>query len=92
MYNQCRYNVENAMIAKIRKWGNSLALRIPKSMAGDVHMTDGSAVDLLVKDEALVVRPVRAKVYRLDALLGQVKSGNIHKEIGLGDPVGRELI
>ena len=80
------------MIAKIRKWGSSLALRIPKSMAGDVHMTDGCEVDLLVKDDVLVVSPVRAKIYRLDVLLAQVKPSNIHGEVDFGGPVGRELL
>ncbi len=55
---------------QISKWGNSLALRLPKSVAADAQLREGTAVELRVVDGALVVRPARPK-YRLSDLLGE---------------------
>ena len=62
------------MQATVKKWGNSLALRLPQSMAAGLHLEEGSTVSLTVEDHALVVRPARIR-YRLDDLLAQEPSG-----------------
>ena len=78
------------MQTKIRKWGNSLGLRIPKSFAEEAGVEAGSDVDLLVEDGELIIRPRRSPSYQLKDLLPAVTSKNVHKEIKTGDPVGRE--
>ena len=47
------------MTTKVQQWGNSLALRIPKSFAKDVHLSKGASVDLSVDGGRLVIRPSR---------------------------------
>ena len=79
------------MLTKIRKWGNSLGLRIPKSFAEEARVEEGSEVDITVEDGDLVIRPVRRRRYDLRDLLRAVNARNIHREIDTGEPVGREV-
>ena len=80
------------MRTKIQKWGNSLALRIPKSFAEETQVEAGSTVDLSINDGTLVVRPVDTPQYQLDDLLAQITAENLHEEISTGSPVGREAL
>jgi len=81
------------MNARIQKWGNSLALRIPKAAAEDAGLVEGSEVDLRAVKGGLVVRPLRIKkkTYTLASLLKGVRKDNLHKEVDWGPPMGREV-
>lgn len=79
------------MQTKLRKWGNSLGLRIPKAFAEETGVADGSAVDLTIRGGDLVVRPSKRRKYRLKDLVQGITSKNRHREIDWGGPVGREL-
>lgn len=78
------------MHTKIQKWGNSLGLRIPRALASEAQVEEGSTVELAVDSGGLRVRPVRARRYTLGGLLKAVKPGNLHGEVATGEPVGRE--
>ena len=78
------------MHAKIQKWGNSLALRIPKTFAKDAHLATGSEVDLSFHDGKIVVDPDPAPHYSLASLLKGVTSKNRHSEVDTGEAVGQE--
>ncbi len=78
------------MQTKIQKWGNSLALRIPRSFAAEAQVEEGSAVDLSVKNGNLLVRPVRTRKYLLRELVKGIRSQNLHGEVPTGEAVGRE--
>jgi antitoxin MazE len=75
---------------RIRKWGNSLGLRIPRSFANEAGVDDGSMVDISVQNGDLLIRPVRRARYSLAELLADVNEGNLHGEVSTGDPVGSE--
>jgi len=75
---------------KISKWGNSLALRIPKAIAEDSHLSIGSAVDLSVQSNALVVKSIDEK-YTLGDLVSKINDENIHDETDTGEPTGQEV-
>ncbi len=60
------------MQSQISKWGNSLALRLPRTVAADAQLHEGTRVDLRVEGKALVVRPSRPK-YKLSDLLAEQK-------------------
>ena len=79
------------MVTKIQKWGNSLGLRIPKSFAKEAGVKEGSAVDIFLVGDRLVIRPLRNEKYQLSDLLSQVREDNLHEEISTGDAVGREV-
>ncbi len=78
------------MQVRIRKWGNSLALRIPKSLAEDSGVHTGSVVELRLVRGKLVATPVRGD-YELEELLSEVSKANLHGEIDSGKAVGREV-
>jgi antitoxin MazE len=79
------------MRARIQKWGNSLALRIPKSFAAESKIEPGAYVDLSMDRGSLVVTPVPPDEYCLDQLLKSVTDQNLHGEFDLGGATGREV-
>lgn len=80
-----------AMSTQIAKWGNSLGLRLPKSVARAAQLDEGDMVSVSVKDGAIVVTPA-APTYSIDELAAGITRHNRHAEADWGDaPVGREL-
>ena len=77
------------MTTKIQKWGNSLAVRIPRTVAEETHLAEDVAVDLTVKDGVLCVTP-RSRKITLHALLEGITEENLHREVSTGSPVGNE--
>ena len=81
------------MKVKIQKWGNSLAVRIPKSFAVQTEIEQDSLVDLSVLEGNIIVKPEKRKPkYTLEELLEGVTEENLHGEIDFGKPVGKEMI
>ena len=79
------------MKTKIKKWGNSLALRIPKSFALNANLRHDELVDLSMEKEKIVITPLGGKEYSLDELLEGVSESNLHGEFDTGVPVGKEI-
>lgn len=79
------------MRLRIQKWGNSLALRIPKPFAEEVHVKQGSIVDLSLVDGKLVVAPPAREKWTLARLLSGVTRKNLPATVDFGPPVGREV-
>jgi len=78
------------MHVRVQKWGNSLAVRIPKPLAKDAEVTEGTVLNLAVSDGKVVATPVERKL-SLRELLSRVNKKNLHGEIDFGRPVGREI-
>ena len=66
------------MKTSIQKWGNSLAVRIPKSFAEELGFADNSPAEMSLDEGALVVKPDRDRAWDLDTLLVGVTDENIH--------------
>jgi len=79
------------MRTKVRKWGNSLGVRIPKAFAEEAAVREGSAVDVSVAEGRIVVTPVAARRYTLETLLAGVTTENRHAAVATGRPRGREV-
>lgn len=79
-----------ATSTQIGKWGNSLGLRLPKSVAREAQVDEGDTVDVSVKHGTIVVTPTRP-VYSLDALVAKMTPRNRHGESEWGTPIGHEL-
>ncbi len=77
------------MEVKIQKWGNSLALRIPRAFSKDTKISDGTVVEMTMKKGEIVIKP---KVYDLQTMLSKITDSNQHSEVDLGEPMGRELL
>ena len=78
------------MVTKVQKWGNSLAVRIPKALARQIEAESGCDVDLAVEDGRLIVTPVNRHRYTLEELVAGITPENRHGEIDTGPSVGRE--
>ena len=79
------------MQAKIQKWGNSLALRIPKTLADETGLNMDSPVEIKVIDGQIHIIPVQDPYYDLDTLLDGITPDNLHGEISTGKAVGKEI-
>lgn len=79
------------MITKVQKWGNSLAVRIPRSVAEDTQLSSGKTVNLAVHDGQIVIAPARQRRFRLNDLLRGVTTQNRHAEVATGNAVGQEM-
>ena len=77
--------------ARIQKWGNSLALRIPRSFAVEAHLEQDSLVELALVDGKLIVVPVAEPALTLDQLLAGVTEQNLHGEVDTGQATGNEI-
>jgi len=71
----------------VKKWGNSLGIRIPKIIANDLSLRDGLKVKIEDKNGSIIISPVNNS---LNELLDQITPENIHSEIKSGNPVGNE--
>jgi antitoxin MazE len=91
MYLHRRY-LEVAMKSRIQKWGNSLALRIPKSFAVEAGLHANGAVELSLVEGALIVRPVGLQLPTLDELLCGITDNNMPTERDMGPVVGKEVL
>jgi antitoxin MazE len=78
------------MKTRIQKWGNSLALRIPKSFAVEIGLDLDAIVDVSLVDGKLIVTPLPASAITLEQLLAGVTDTNRHSEYDTGAAIGNE--
>jgi antitoxin MazE len=79
------------MKTRIQKWGNSLALRIPRPFAEESNLHEDSAVDITVRNGKLVVVPIEEPQFSLQDLVEKITAHNRHTEVETGEPVGNEI-
>ncbi|MDR0308000.1 MAG: AbrB/MazE/SpoVT family DNA-binding domain-containing protein [Chitinispirillales bacterium] len=77
------------MEAVVRKWGNSLGIRIPAVVIRDLSLKDGSLVDINDNGKEIIVKPI--KKHKLSEMLDKINEDNIHGEIETGVSVGKEI-
>ena len=76
---------------QIAKWGNSLAVRIPRAIVEQARLAEGDRLSLgLTKDGSVVMRPSRRR-YRLSELVSSITAGNRHAETSWGGTRGKEV-
>jgi antitoxin MazE len=78
-----------ATTTQIAKWGNSLGVRLPKSLALEARIEEGDTVDVSVRNGAIEIRPSRP-TYSLERLVARITPRNRHDETDWGAPVGHE--
>jgi antitoxin MazE len=81
------------MRAQLKKWGNSLALRVPTGLLAELNLSENSTVDLRVEDGKIIITAMQKRKwkYSLEELLAGVSEENIHPETDWGSAVGEEL-
>jgi antitoxin MazE len=84
------------MSTTVQKWGNSLGIRVPKAIAEQLHLEQGSKIEFDASNGVLTIRPVRPRrrrsKYTLQEVLGKYKGPYPHRMVFNDPPVGRELI
>lgn len=78
------------METHLRKWGNSLAIRIPKLLAAQLGLVNHSLIEFSLRGQELVITPARRTDLKLSDLLAGVTEENLHEAIDTGPAVGRE--
>jgi antitoxin MazE len=79
------------MKTRVQKWGNSLALRIPKSFADEAGLKKEMPVEVSLKGGNIVITPIARPKLTLEELLAKVTEDNLHSEVDYGPPVGNEV-
>jgi antitoxin MazE len=79
------------MHVRVQKWGNSLAVRLPKPLAEDAEVKEGTVLNLAVSEGMVVATPVQNRKWSLKQLLARVSKKNLHAEVDFGPSVGREI-
>ena len=77
------------MVTSIQRWGNSLAIRIPKAFAAQAQLSENSDVEISLEGDRIVLTPARRE-WKLDELIQKITPSNAHREIPWGDPTGKE--
>jgi len=78
------------MESRVVRWGNSLAIRIPRSVASEAHLEEDVRVEVRVEDNAMVVRRADDTRVEIAGLLRKVTKSNLHGEVSTGRRKGRE--
>jgi antitoxin MazE len=79
------------MLTKIQKWGNSLALRIPKAFAVDAKLKEQAVVEIKLVKGQIVITPVAPPAPTLEELLAGVNKNNLHQAMDTGPAIGNEV-
>jgi antitoxin MazE len=79
------------MKTRVQKWGNSLALRIPKAFAAEAGLRADTTVNLSLVGGALVVQPITPPPFTLEQLLCAITDESLPGEWDTGPAVGKEV-
>jgi antitoxin MazE len=78
------------MPTKIQKWGNSLAVRVPKTYADALGLKEGTDVKIKIVRDKLIVSRKKKQEIKLSELLSKVTDKNLHKEVIFQKPTVKE--
>lgn len=78
------------MRSKVQRWGNSLAVRIPKTFAEEVGLADDSPIEIRLVKGGLLLEPSAEYRYELEELVAGIDDANAHREADYGEAVGGE--
>lgn len=78
-------------VQRVKKWGNSPAVRLPAAIMEAVHLALDQAVEVRAENGRVIIEPV-APSYSLHDLLAGITPENRHGEVAFGAPEGRELL
>lgn len=76
------------MKTTVRKWGNSLAVRIPKNISEELSIDEKTEIEMVTRDGMLILEPKHS--YRLKDMLEEITDENLHGETDTGTRLGIE--
>lgn len=75
----------------VKKWGNSLGIRIPASVTRGLQLGDGSVMELSQRDDRIILVPKKKnREEELVMLLGRITPENMHRGEYLGEESDKE--
>jgi antitoxin MazE len=77
--------------AQVVKWGNSLAVRIPKAVAQKARVQEGDSIVIEALDGQIRVRRTE-RVPTLEELVSRITSENRYEETVWGRERGKEIV
>ena len=77
------------MEAVVKKWGNSLGIRIPNHVVREMLLKDGTYVDINSRKKEIIIKPIKKN--NLSDMLRHINAHTVHKEIETSGPVGKEI-
>lgn len=80
------------MQVTMRKWGNSIGVRIPACILIELNLSAEKKVDVRAEAGRIIIEPIIDSQETLEQLLGQITPDNLHSEIDFGESVGKELL
>lgn len=83
--------MERTMQLAIKKWGNSVGVRIPASILTALQLQADNLVDIRAENGTIIIEPIRQE-YSLEQLLAGITAENMHQEIETGEPIGKEQL
>lgn len=75
----------------IKKWGNSVGVRIPSSILTALQLNADNLIDMRVENGKIIIEPITQEP-TLEQLIAQITPQNLHAEVSTGNPVGKELL
>ena len=78
--------------SQVVKWGNSLAVRIPKLTAEEAGVGEGDSISIDVAEGCIRLRPCQPKAPTLEELVAQITPENRYGETKWGPPRGKEKV
>jgi antitoxin component of MazEF toxin-antitoxin module len=80
------------MVVQFAKWGNSVALRVPKRLLREIGVTEGQSADISVQNGRLVVTPLdEVPSYDLSAHLAEIGDENLRGAADTGAAAGNDF-
>lgn len=78
------------MHVTVKKWGNSLSVRIPAAIMKAVHLQVDAKVDVREENGRIIIEPVRE--HSLADLVAGITPDNLHGAVDFGGSVGNEAL
>jgi antitoxin MazE len=78
------------MQSSVKKWGNSLGIRLPKFISHELNLFEGTNLHLKLVDNNIEIPKVLNEL-SLEQMLLIINDENLHHEIDTYSPIGKEL-
>lgn len=79
------------METNLQKWGNSLGVRLPRTLAARKALTDGKPVRLTETETGILIEPIETASAHIDTLVKKITNKNKHDEVSWGSDIGKEV-
>jgi antitoxin MazE len=79
------------MAARIKKWGNSAAVRIPAAVLAEARIEFDQTVEIREDRGRIVIEPLRRKIFAIRDLIAGIRPDNLHEAVDTGPPLGGEV-